>query len=123
MDSGRRPKRLPRSTRLMMLVWLVLVLAPLATVDSASLLHALLYLAPALLFLVPLCLNRDPAGDVLGALARPRRMRARVALRPAPLIAFHRAVAWVPCRGLLIAMARAGRPPPRTPVSAVLALA
>ena len=62
-----------------MLLWLVLVLAPLASVGAASLLHALLYLAPALLFLVPLFLNRDPAGDLLVALARRREGRTLVA--------------------------------------------
>lgn len=119
MDSGRR---LPRSTRLMMAAWLLLILAPLATVSPASLLHALLYLAPALLFVVPLLLNRDPAGELLAALARPRRRRTRAAGHAGPLMAFHSAVVWLPRGGLLIATARAGRPPPRTPRSAVLAL-
>jgi hypothetical protein len=105
----------------MMLAWLVVVLAPLATVGSASLLHALLYLAPALLFLLPLLLNRDPAGDALVALADPRRGRAHAAGCTGPLLAFHRPVVWLPRGGLLIATATAGRPPPRILLAAVLA--
>ena len=121
--SRPRPSgRLPRSTRLLMLVWLVLVLAPLLTVGPSALIHALLYLAPALLLLVPRCLNRDPAGRLLARLARPRR-RARAA-RPRPSCAARvpRAVVWLPRGGRLIAMARAGRAPPVTPRAAVLAL-
>jgi hypothetical protein len=94
-----------------MLVWLVLALAPLATVGGAAMLHALLYLAPALLFLVPRCLNRDPAGDLLVALARRARPRVQAAEALAPA-ALHRAAAWLPRGGLLVATARAGRSPP-----------
>jgi hypothetical protein len=102
-----------------MLLWLVLVLAPLASVGAASLLHALLYLAPALLFLVPLFLNRDPAGDLLVALARRREGRTLVARGCEP-VTFRRAVVWLPRGGLLIATARASRPPPLMPRSAAV---
>jgi len=108
----------------MMAVWLVLVLAPLATVGAPALLHAVLFLAPALVFLVPLCLNRDPAGQLLVRLARPGR-RTRVAGRPASgglPAAIRYAAVWLARGGLLIAMARAGRAPPMTPPPAVLAL-
>jgi len=117
-----RTVSLPRSARLLMLTWLFLVLAPLATVGSASLLHALLYLAPALVFLVPLCLNRDPAGDLVLALARGRR-RSPARRAPAARAGLRSAVAWVPRGGLLIRMAHAGRPPPAMPRSAVPELA
>jgi hypothetical protein len=119
-----RPVLLPRSARLSMLIWLVLVLAPLATVGTSALLHAVLYLSPALVFLVPLCLNRDPAGRLLVRLARPRRKPRGTGRRDASglLGSIRYAAVWLARGGLLIAMARAGRAPPATPLPAVLAL-
>jgi hypothetical protein len=106
-----------------MLGWLTLVLAPLATIAPSALLHALLYLAPALVFLMPLCFNRDPAGRLLVRLARPRKPVPAApgkAARSAPPGLRYAAV-WLPRGGLLIGMARAGRAPPRTPAPAILA--
>jgi hypothetical protein len=114
---------LPRSARLLTLVWLALVLAPLATVGGPALMHAALYLAPALLFLVPLCFNRDPAGRLLVSLARPRRrVRAMESGAAGSLLAAVRnAVVWTTRGGLLIGLAHAGRAPPAAPLPAVLA--
>lgn len=119
----RRTSQLTRSSRVAMLAWLVLVLAPLATVGGPALLHAVLYLAPALVFLVPLCLNRDPAGELLVRLAQSgRTKRANRARKPQARAGIRSAVVWLPGGGLLIGMARAGRAPPVKPLPAVLAL-
>jgi len=120
----RRTVALPRSARLLTLVWLALVLAPLATVGAPALMHAALYLAPALIFLVPLCFNRDPAGRLLTSLARPRR-RTPATESAAPgsrLAPVRNAVVWTARGGLLIGLARAGRAPPAAPLPVVLAL-
>ncbi len=129
---GRRRVLLPRLVRLWILVVFVLVLAPLvveprtgpAIVGSSALLHALLYLAPALVFLVPLCVNRDPAGELLVRLARRPRAPTRATEREKRSLhaTIRYAVVWLPRGGLLIGMARAGRAPPPTPLPAVLPL-
>jgi len=124
-DTSLARAGLSRSQRLLMIVWLLFVLAPLATVDVRDLTHALLYLTPVLVFLVPLCLNRDPAGRLLVRLARPARRKRAIDAHTAGgrlHAAVRHAVVWTPGGGLLIGMGRAGRAPPRTPLPAVLAL-
>ena len=124
VTARRRRVLLPPSARLLMLVWLVVVMAPLATVGVSALVHAVLYLAPALVFLLPLCLNRDPAGELLVRLTRrPARLTAATGReRRGVLVTMFHAVVWRPRGGLLIAMAHAGRAPPRPRVPAVAPL-
>ena len=72
--------------------------------------HALLYLAPAILLVIPLLVRRYPGERVLIALRRVERVRWP---RPRASVPTHRRVVLVAVRGgRLIGCSLAVRPPP-----------